>query len=66
MAIGEGKRIFAKQAGSSMQKAEEEALTNVFIGEFKATNTRFKNSFRYFVEVVLARITTKRSLEDIL
>lgn len=66
MVIEEARRIFAEQDGPSMQKAAEEALSDVFFCGSEEANTGFENAFYCFFEGVLTEVASKGSLSDTL
>lgn len=64
MAEEEAKRIFAEQAGASMQKAAKEALSNIFFVGFEEANTRFTSALYYLIKTVLAKMASNSFLDD--
>lgn len=57
MAKEEAKRTFAEQAGSSMQNATEEEMSNIFFVEFGETNNGFKN-VSYYIEGIVTEMAS--------
>lgn len=66
MAILEAQRIFATQAGPSIQKAAEDDLSDTIFGALEEASTRLQNASFFFVEWVSTEMTTKGSLDDML
>lgn len=63
MSIQEENHIFAEQAGPSMLKVAEDALSNACSGRFEETSTVLKNALYFFVWNVITDRTKKDSLE---